>query len=124
MLRASGQVVKPAFTERGLFRCRCGGKRTPGRREGRREDRNAEVTMEAWRRAFREGLAPALSDRALLSLKEALEIDDVRLLQGASVSPPPLPCVAKWRAEAACPIGYTGWVGEGLVTIEEVETYF
>ncbi len=80
--------------------------------------------MDAWRKVWREGLAPQLSNRALLALRTALMGDDPRLLQGATTSPPPLQCVQDWAVEAACALGYCGWQGEGLQTVAEVESYF
>jgi hypothetical protein len=80
--------------------------------------------MDAWRKVWREGLAPQLSNRALLSLRDALLGDDPRLLQGATTSPPPLQCVQDWAVEGACALGYCGWQGEGLQTVAEVESYF
>lgn len=80
--------------------------------------------MESWRKVLREGLAPLLSTRALEALQAALVSDDVRLLQCFTTSPPPLQTLQDWPVEAACPIGYCGWQGEGLETVGEVETYF
>lgn len=80
--------------------------------------------MEAWRKVFKEGFAPGLSTRALSVLAEGLSKDDSRLLQGATTSPPPLECVSLWPVEAACPIGFCGWKGEGLETVAEVEEFF
>ena len=80
--------------------------------------------MEAWRRVFREGVVPQLSIAGLQALKAALEHDDSRLIQGAACSPPPLQCVADWPVEAACAVSFTGWQGDGLRTVAEVEDYF
>lgn len=80
--------------------------------------------MESWRKVWREGVAPLLSEEGLVALAKALTEDDKRLLQGATTSPPPLTCVQDWPVEAACPIGYTGWQGDGLTTVGEVEEYF
>jgi hypothetical protein len=62
--------------------------------------------MEAWRDTWRRGVAPLLSTDGLEALRKALAEDDVRLLQGATTTPPPLHCVQDWPVEAACPIGY------------------
>jgi hypothetical protein len=80
--------------------------------------------MESWKRVWREGLAPLLSDEALLALQGALVADDVSLVQGATTTPPPLSTVADWPVEGACVLGYCGWRGEGLVTVGEVEEFF
>jgi len=80
--------------------------------------------MSAWRLAWREGLAPVLSTAALQALYRALEADDPALLQGATCVPPPLEYAADWPVEAACGIGYCGWRGEGLQTVQEVEEFF
>ena len=50
--------------------------------------------MENWRKVWREGVAPLLSAAGLEALRRALVTDDGRLLQGATTTPPPLPCVA------------------------------
>jgi hypothetical protein len=80
--------------------------------------------MESWRTVFREGFAPLLSDAALAALKDGLERDDQNILQGATTKPPPLMCVQDWPVEGGCPLAYGGWKGDGLVTVEEVETYW
>jgi hypothetical protein len=79
--------------------------------------------MESWRLVWRKTV-PLLSTAALLALREALLIDDPCLIQGATTIPPPLQCVATWPVEAACLLGYAGWKGDGLQTVEEVEGYF
>jgi hypothetical protein len=80
--------------------------------------------MELWRKCWRDGFAPLLSTSALEALKVALEADDARLLQGATTSPPPLQCCQDWPIEAACTIGFCGWIGDGLESVAEVEEYF
>lgn len=80
--------------------------------------------MESWQKVWREGLAPLLSDEGLEALQGGLMRDDPRLLQGATTTPPPLQCVQDWPVEAACALGFTGWQGEGLETVAEVEEYF
>ncbi len=79
---------------------------------------------EAWKKCWREGFAPLLSVSGLEALLDALEADDPRLQQGATTTPPGLMCVQDWPVEAACPIGYSGWVGDGLESVGEVEEYF
>lgn len=77
--------------------------------------------MEAWRRVWRLGLAPQLSERTLELLARALVRDDPVLLQGATTSPPPLQCVQDWPVEAAEPVAFALWQGNGLTTVGEVE---
>lgn len=80
--------------------------------------------MESWRTVWREGFAPTLSRKCLEVLRDALEVDDPRLTQGATTTPPPLMCVQDWPVEAACALGYCGWRGEQLQTVGEVEEFF
>jgi hypothetical protein len=80
--------------------------------------------MESWKRVWRQGVAPLLSDRALLALRGALSADSPELVQGATTTPPPLSIAADWPVEAACVLGYCGWRGEGLETVGEVEEFF
>ena len=80
--------------------------------------------IEAWRKVWRHGIAPQLSRAALEALRQALAIDDPRLLQGATTAPPPLQTVQDRPVEGACPIGYSGWQGDGLATVGEVEQFF
>jgi hypothetical protein len=79
---------------------------------------------ESWRRAWRMGFAPVLSNAALEALYHALDTGDPRLVQGSTTSPHPLQCVADRPCEAACAIGYAGWIGEHLETVAQVEEYF
>jgi hypothetical protein len=80
--------------------------------------------MVSWRKAFRVGFCPQLSDRALEALELALVEDSPKLIQGGTTSPPPLQCVQDWPCEAACPVAYAGWQGEGLKSVAEVEEFF
>src|SRR5215210_7646809 len=82
------------------------------------------MKMESWRNVWRTGVATLLSTESLEALREALATDDPRLLQGATTTPPPLQCVQDWPVEAACALGYCGWVGGGLESVAEVEEYF
>src|SRR5437763_9030928 len=83
-----------------------------------------EMKMESWRNVWRTGVATLLSTESLESLREALATDDPRLLQGSTTTPPPLQCVQDWPVEAACALGYCGWIGDGLETVAEVEEFF
>lgn len=80
--------------------------------------------MESWRKVWREGLAPLLNTKGLQALKQALEQDDPRLIQGATTTPPPLQCVQDWPVEAACALSFCGWRGDELEYVGEVEEYF
>jgi hypothetical protein len=83
--------------------------------------------MESWQIAFRNGLAPLLSDAALEALAEALRTDDSKLIQGATTQPPPLSYVQDWPVEAACAVGYCAVVecgGFGEALVGQVEEYF
>lgn len=80
--------------------------------------------MEPWRKVWREGIAPLLSDEGLEALRIALLTKDPRLIQGATTRPPPLFCGQDWPVEAACALSYTGWKGNDLNTVGEVEEYF
>lgn len=81
--------------------------------------------MESWRQVWRQGFAPAISTKGLVALRDALESDDPRLLQGATTMPPPLECVQDWPCEGACLIALTGWlVEDGAETVGEVEEYY
>lgn len=77
-----------------------------------------------WAEVFRRGIAPQLSTPGLAALRDALRADDPRLGQGFTTSPPPLECVRDWPVEAACPVGFCGWQGDGLDTVEAVEEFF
>lgn len=79
--------------------------------------------MESWRKVWREA-AKLLSTPGLLALKQALETDDPRLLQGATTEPPPLHCVQDWPCEGACLISLPGWLGDGLMTVAAIEEHF
>jgi hypothetical protein len=80
--------------------------------------------MKSWQTVWRDGLAPILSTAGLQALRRGLLDDDERILQGTTTSPPPLQCVADWPIEAACVIGFSGWHGERLETVAEVEDFF
>lgn len=80
--------------------------------------------MTPWQKAWREGFQPLISYEGLLSLREALITNDPNLLQGKTVLPFPIAIVQEWSAEGACAVGYTGWKGDNLDTVGEVEEYF
>jgi hypothetical protein len=78
--------------------------------------------LEDWRHCWRVGFAPQFSDAGLEALRLALTDDDPKLIQNGTTMPRGY--VLDWPAEAACPVGYTGWMGDGLQTVGEVENYF
>src|SRR6266478_5139874 len=100
------------------MRATCGWRRPDGR--GSTEGR----TMDSWTKVWRDGVAPLLSTGALEALRRGLLSDDGRLVQGATTTPPPLPCVQDWPVEAACALGYCGWQGDQLESVADVEEYF
>ena len=79
--------------------------------------------METWRICWREGIVPSLTRRHLEALKEALETDDPRLIQGLT-SLPVGDAAQGLAASAACALGFCGWRGDGLPTVSEVEEFF
>src|SRR5437868_8798081 len=80
--------------------------------------------MEKWRRVWREGLAPQISNDGLHALKSALVHDDPRLLQGVVSSPPPLDELRACAVHGGCAIGITGWLGDGLASVGQIEDFF
>lgn len=80
--------------------------------------------MEPWKRVWRNAVSKLISLQGLEALRHALIVDDSRLLQGATTSPPPLQAVQNWPVEAACVIGYCGWQSEHLESVADVEEYF
>lgn len=77
-----------------------------------------------WRRAWEECIAPLLSTRALVALRDGLRANDARLITNRIVSPTRNDRTTPMAPLGACPIGYCGWQGEGLTTCEEVENFF
>lgn len=77
-----------------------------------------------WQWAWREGFAPLLTTHQLEVLAQALETDDPRLVQRATVEPVPFRGCLDWPPRAACAVSLTGWLGDGLRTVGEVESYF
>jgi hypothetical protein len=80
--------------------------------------------MQSWRSVWRRGLVPQLSNQALLSLHRALATDDARLLQGTTISPPPLLGLLGRTVEGTCVLGWCGWQGEERKTVGDVERWF
>ncbi|MDB5310660.1 MAG: hypothetical protein JWO38_4862 [Gemmataceae bacterium] len=82
------------------------------------------LRQDTWRIVWREGFVPVLSTAGLVALRRALTEDDPRLTQGSTTTPPPLMTVQDWPVEAACALGYCGWIGESLEVVGEVEEFF
>jgi hypothetical protein len=80
--------------------------------------------LAAWQHAWRQGIAPSLSTGSLRVLRDALEQDDPRLVQGRTTTPPPLEAIEAWPCEQACALGFACWLGLGLVTVAQVEEAF
>jgi hypothetical protein len=60
-----------------------------------------------------------------LALRQALESDDRRLIQGVTTEPPPLQAVLDWPVEKACAVCFGIWQGDGdFHTVGQVETAF
>lgn len=80
--------------------------------------------MTPWQRAWRVGFAPGISTDGLKALMGALFVDDPRVTQGITTTPPPMMSTQDCPVEAADAIGFCGWQGDGLSTAGEVEEYF
>jgi hypothetical protein len=78
----------------------------------------------SWKIVWREGIVPLVGRDELVALRDALRSDDPKLVQGCTVSPPPLQSVQDWHCEAACGSGFMGWRGGELDTVAEVEEFF
>lgn len=81
-------------------------------------------SMPSWKYVWRNGFSKVMSKQALEALRDGLQANDPRLIQGATTSPPPLMCVADWPCEGGCLIAFSGWQGEGKAKVGEVEEYF
>jgi hypothetical protein len=80
--------------------------------------------MESWRKVWREGVAPQISTAGLQALARAMIVDDERLVQGSTTTPPPLQCMQECAVEGACGVGFCAWQGDGLRTVGQVEEFF
>ena len=76
--------------------------------------------MDSWRKVWREGFQPQLSDEQLARLRERIDEDSPRLIQGCTTSPPPLQCVFDWPWEGGDAI--VNAFGDG--TVGEAEEFF
>ncbi len=80
--------------------------------------------LQTWQLVWRKGFLPSISTIGLQALKTALEINDVRLTQGSTTTPPPFQSTSDQKICGCCAIGFCGWQGENLQTVGEVEQYF
>lgn len=80
--------------------------------------------MELWRKVWRQGVAPQLSREQIAAMRDALRLDDERLLQGATTTPPPMMCVQDWPCEGGCLIGLSWMLTHPGATVGEVEEHF
>ncbi len=80
--------------------------------------------MYRWQRVWREGLAPLLSETGLEKLRQGLVRDDVDLVQGRTMTPPPLAGLEDAEVEAACALCYAAWHGDGCKTVGALEQFF
>ncbi len=80
--------------------------------------------MESWRKCFVGGILPAISDRGLLALRQALAANDPALIQGQTTEPVADQETQDQPVTAACALALCGWRGERLDTVTQVEDYF
>lgn len=80
--------------------------------------------MATWQNVWREGIVPQLSAQGLRALQKALNRNDNRLLQGRTVTPPPLAGLEEAEVEGCCAVGWAGWQGQGCQTVGELERFF
>jgi hypothetical protein len=80
--------------------------------------------MERWQHVWQFGIAPQLTESGLHALRQALVRDDPRLVQGRTIIPPPLVGLDDAEVEAACAVGWTGWQGDGVSRVADLERYF
>lgn len=80
--------------------------------------------MTHWQRVWRQGFALTLSRPALAALRRALLLDDPRLVQMHTTLPPALGGAGAHAVQAACALGFCGWQGESLATVDDVNAFF
>jgi hypothetical protein len=80
--------------------------------------------MESWRKVWRNGFVPQLSIPALKALDTALEMDDKRLIQGATCEPLPMPYTMDYPVEGVCLLGFCGLKEHRETTVADVDEYF
>ena len=86
-----------------------------------------DATTTQWQAVWRKAIGPRLSVEQLTALRDALVTDDVRLIQGVTTTPPPLPSVRGLPVEAACALGFCAVIaqgGFGEVTVEATQRGF
>jgi hypothetical protein len=76
-----------------------------------------------WQRVFRVGVLPQLTRDNLVALRDALQSNDPRLMQGDTTYPPPFPHVLGWPCDRCCLLAFPG-LTDGLTTVGELNTFF
>jgi len=79
--------------------------------------------LELWKKAWRVGVAPLLSNVALVELEVALEYDDPRLIQGKVCLPAWTPNAEGEEVTEVCAIGLCA-LAEGKKTVGQVSAFF
>ncbi len=77
--------------------------------------------MEAWKKVFHDGLVPHLDMYDLGWLKQLLQENSVKLIQGTTVLPSG--AWGKEKAERSCLLGCIGML-RGIQTVDEIEEFF
>jgi hypothetical protein len=80
--------------------------------------------MESWREVWRVGLAPVISTAGLVALRDALRSDDPRLVQHATTLPLITDETRHEPPEAACAVGFCGWMADDLESVDAVDEFF
>lgn len=85
---------------------------------------NAINELPKWQLMFRSGFAPLLSTKALEALRDGLEKNDERLVQGITCVPPAIQGCKELPPQQACALAYAGWHGERIQTVGALEEWF
>lgn len=80
--------------------------------------------MSPWQRVWRFGIAPLLTPAGLAALRDALESDDPRLIQGSTTEPMPVPLFAHEPVEGACAVAFSLWRGNATERVGTLHRAF
>lgn len=84
--------------------------------------RPVDLEITAWQRAFRDGIAPNLSDNELACLAEGIRNKDERIVNGCGIVPEPSPMNSAKTPTHADPVNYAIWVGnKDVQTVGDLE---